>query len=60
VLRIRHSAAALFYGFAWLWMVALIAMVAIAELLQGEAEVSGAPHDADTIARLFVVRRTHR
>jgi hypothetical protein len=50
----------LFYGFAWLWMVALIAMVAIAELLQGEAEVSGAPHDADTIARRFVVRRTHR
>jgi hypothetical protein len=35
-------------------------IVAIAELLQGEAEVSGAPHDADTIARLFVVRRTHR
>ncbi len=60
MLRIRHSAAVLFYGFAWLWMVALIAMVAIAELLQGEAEVSGAPHDADTIARLFVVRRTHR
>lgn len=62
LLRIRYSAAALCYGFAWLSMVALIGMLTIADLIQGEAEaaVSGDSRDADTVARLHVVRRTHR
>jgi len=60
LLRIRHSAAALCYGFAWLSMVALIAMVAIAELLQGETAVRDDSADADTFARLNVVRRAPR
>jgi hypothetical protein len=43
-------------------MVALIGMLTIADLLQGEAEaeVSGNSRDADAVARLHVVRRTHR
>ena len=61
LLRFRHIAATLFYGFAWLSMVALIAMVAIAErLLDGEAKVTSDAHDADTIARMFVLRQTRR
>ena len=62
LLRIRHSAAALCYGVAWLSMLALIATLAIAEILQGEAEagVSGDSRDPDNVARLHVVRRTRR
>jgi hypothetical protein len=41
-------------------MIALIAMVTIAELLIGEASVSGASLDADTSARLNIARRTPR
>ena len=41
-------------------MVALIAMVAIAELLQGETAVRDDSADADTFARLNVVRRIPR
>jgi len=60
VLRIRHSAATLCYGFAWLSMIALIAMVTIAELLLGEAAGSSEALDEDTLARLNIARRTHR
>jgi hypothetical protein len=60
LLRIRHSAATLCYGFAWLSMIALIAMVTIAELLIGEAAPSGTSLDANTLARLNVARRTPR
>jgi len=38
----------------------LIAMVAIAELLQGDTGISGDSRDAETFARLNVVRRTPR
>lgn len=41
-------------------MVALIAMVAIAELLQGEAAVSADSADVDTIAPLNAARRISR
>ena len=41
-------------------MIALIAMVTIAELLIGEAAVSGASLDADAVARLNIARRTPR
>jgi hypothetical protein len=41
-------------------MIALIAMVAIAELLLGEAAVTGNALDADTLARLHTARRTPR
>ena len=60
MLRIRKSAASLCYGFAWLSMVALIAMVAIAELLMGEARVSGASLDAETRADLGIAPRLPR
>jgi hypothetical protein len=60
LLRIRHSAATLCYGFAWLSMMALIAMVTIAELLLGEAAASGDGLDADTVARLNIARRVPR
>ena len=60
LLRIRHSAATLCYGFAWISMIALIAMVAIAELLLGEAAASGDGLDADTAARLNIARRVPR
>jgi hypothetical protein len=55
--RIRHSAAAVCYGCAWLSMVALIAMLAVAELIQGKARARGDWTDADAPARLYVVRR---
>jgi hypothetical protein len=58
LLRIRHSAATLCYGFAWLSMMALIAMVTIAELLLGEA--AGDALDADTVAHLNIARRIPR
>ena len=60
MLRIRHSAATLCYGFAWLSMMALIAMVTIAELLLGEAAAGGVALDADTVARLNLARRVPR
>ena len=60
MLRIRHGAAALCYGFAWLSMVALIAAVAIAELIQGEAAVIADSHDADLLARPNLARRIPR
>jgi hypothetical protein len=41
-------------------MIALIAMVTIAELLIGEAAASGTSLDADSVARLNVARRTPR
>jgi hypothetical protein len=45
-------------------MVALIATLAIAEILEGEADaeaaVGGESRDADRVARLHVVRRTRR
>jgi len=41
-------------------MVALIAMVAIAELLIGEARISGASLDGDTRADLGIARRLPR
>ena len=41
-------------------MIALIAMVTIAELLIGEAAVGGTSLDADTVANLNVARRTPR
>jgi len=41
-------------------MVALIAMVTIAELLLGEAAVSGDALDADSLAHLNIARRTPR
>lgn len=41
-------------------MVALIAMVAVAELIQGEAAASGDLSDADAFARLSVSRRIPR
>jgi hypothetical protein len=41
-------------------MVALIAMVTIAELLLGEAAVSGDAFDADSLAHLNIARRTPR
>jgi hypothetical protein len=60
LLRIRHGAAALCYGFAWLSMVALIAMIAIAEALRGEATSNADTADADTFALLNIARRTPR
>lgn len=60
MLRIRHSAAALCYGFAWLSMIALIAMVAVAEAIQGEVAVNADSDDADTFALLNMVRRNSR
>ena len=52
------------YGVAWLSMVALIATLAIAEVLQGEGDaeagVNGDSRDPDNVARLHVVRRTRR
>ena len=64
MLRIRHSAAVLCYGVAWLSMVALIATLAIAEVLQGEGDaeagVNGDSRGPDNVARLHVVRRTRR
>jgi hypothetical protein len=60
VSRIRHIAATLCYGFAWLSMVALIAMVAVAELLQGEATAVADASHADALARLHVARRVPR
>ncbi len=47
-------------GFAWLSMVALIAMVAVAELIQGEAAAPGYSSDVDAFARLNVTRRIPR
>ena len=41
-------------------MVALIAMVTIAELLLGEAAITGDALDADRLARLNIARRTPR
>jgi hypothetical protein len=41
-------------------MIALIAMVTIAELLIGEAAASGTSLDADSVARLNIARRTPR
>ena len=41
-------------------MVTLIATVTIAELLMGESALSSDSADADTIARLNVVRRMPR
>ena len=41
-------------------MIALIAMVTIAELLLGEAAASGVALDADTVARLNLARRVPR
>jgi hypothetical protein len=41
-------------------MIALIAMVAIAELLLGEAAVTGNALDADALARVHTARRTPR
>ena len=41
-------------------MVALIAMVTIAELILGEAAVNYDPANAETIARLNVARRIPR
>jgi hypothetical protein len=41
-------------------MVALIAMIAIAEVLQGEAAAAGDSFDADAIARLDLSRRIQR
>jgi hypothetical protein len=64
LLRIKHSAAVLCYGVAWLSMFALIAMLAVAEVLQGEGDaeagVNGDSRDTDNVARLHVVRRTRR
>jgi hypothetical protein len=60
LLRIRHSAATLCYGFAWLSMMALIAMVTIAELLLGETVASGDALDTDTVAHLNIARRIPR
>ncbi len=60
MLRIRHSAATLCYGFAWLSMMAVIAMVTVAELLLGEAVANGDALDADTVARLNLARRIPR
>lgn len=64
MLRIRNSAAALCYGVAWLSMVALIATLTLADILQGqagaEAAVAGASRHADGVARLHVVRRIRR
>jgi hypothetical protein len=41
-------------------MVALIAMVTIAELLLGEAAASGDALDSDTVTRLNIARRIPR
>ncbi len=41
-------------------MVALIAMITIAEVLQGDREVGADSPDEDTIARLNLVRRIPR
>jgi hypothetical protein len=41
-------------------MITLIAMVAIAELLLGEAAITGDALDADRLARLNIARRTPR
>jgi hypothetical protein len=41
-------------------MVALIAAVAIAEVLQGEAAVVADSHDTDPLARLNLARRIAR
>lgn len=60
MLCIRHGAATPCYGFAWLSMITLIAMVAIAELLLGEAAITGDALDADRLARLNIARRTPR
>ena len=60
MLRIRHRAATLCYGFAWLSMMALIAMVTIAELLLGEAAATGDALDTDAVARLNIARRVSR
>ena len=60
MLRIRHGAATLCYGFAWLSMIALIAMVTIAELLVGEAAGRSEALDADTLARPNLPQRTPR
>jgi hypothetical protein len=60
LLRVRKSAASLCYGFAWLSMVALIAMISIAELLMGESGVSSPSLDAETRAHLSIGRRISR
>jgi len=41
-------------------MIALIAMITIAELLLGDAAVSGDALNTDTVARLNIARRTPR
>jgi hypothetical protein len=41
-------------------MMALIAMVTIAELLMGEAAASADALDSDTVARLNIARRVPR
>jgi hypothetical protein len=41
-------------------MIALIAMVTIAELLLGESAVNGDARDADSLAHLNIARRTPR
>ena len=41
-------------------MIALIAMVTIAELLLGESVVNGDARDADSLAHLNIARRTPR
>jgi hypothetical protein len=41
-------------------MIALITMVAIAELLLGEAAASSNALDADTVARMNIARRIPR
>ena len=56
MLRIRYSAASVFYVVAWFSMAALIAMVTIAELLQGETAASADSAEAEA----FAVRRVSR
>lgn len=62
MLRIRNSAAVLCYGVAWLSMLALIATLTIAEILQGKAPagVRSDSRNADPVARLHLVRRARR
>jgi hypothetical protein len=64
LLRIKHGAAVLCYGVAWLSMFALIAMLTVAEVLRGEGDAeagaNGDSADADSVAHLHLVRRTRR
>jgi hypothetical protein len=56
--RVTHFLAAVCYALAWLAMVAMIAMVVVAELIQGEAAAGEHPWRPDALDHLCLARRT--